>query len=87
MSAVLVKDGCMRDMHPMNGKTFGAVELRAFVDGEYKIITLNDNKALVVGLDAKEKGKPVNRIATAWIREISSDYVAGAALLVDRKML
>lgn len=87
MSAVLVKDGCMRDVHPMNGRKFGEIELRSFVDGDYMIVVLNEKKALVIGREAKEKGKAVNLIATGWIREISSDYVAGAALLVDREML
>lgn len=87
MSAVLVKDGCMRDVHPMNGRKFGEIELRSFVDGDFEVIRLNEKKALVVGRDAKEKGKAVNFIATAWLREVSNDYVAGAALLVDREML
>ncbi len=88
MGTVLVKDGCMMDINPMNGKGFTELELEHCLDGTPYVYLLNEKKALVFGALAKEKGKPVNHIATAWIRDVDpSDYVCGPAILVDRKLL
>lgn len=85
--SVLCKDGCFRDIRPMNGERFTEIELRSYVDGEPEIIVLNSKQALVVGRDAKTRGKLINRIATYWLREISNDYVCGPVCLVERNLL
>lgn len=88
MGTILVKDGCMREIKPMNGKGFTPLELEHYLDGTPFTYLLNEKKALLFGALAKEKGKPVNHIATAWIRDVDpSDYVCGNAILVDRRLI
>ena len=84
MSAVLVKDGCMRPVVPMNGKKFTLQELQSLVDGYIEYVHLGNGKVLVVDEDGKRKGKLVNMIATSWLRtDGRCDYICGAALLAE----
>lgn len=84
MSAVLVKDGCFIPKVPMNGKKFTLLELQGFVDGYVEYVYLSNNKVLVVDEDGKVKGKPVNMVATGWLRtDGRDDYVCGPALLAE----
>lgn len=88
MSDILVTvSGCFREIKPMNGEYYGEVELRHYVGEERESVVLgNKEKALIFDLDGKMKGKLPNRLATAWYREIEkSDWIAGDAILVDRK--
>ena len=88
MGTTLVKDGCMREIKPMNGEGFTPLEIEHYLDGIPFTYVLNEKKALLVGALAKEKGKSVNAIATSWIREVDpSDYVCGPAILIDRKLI
>ena len=88
MGTILVKDGCMREIKPMNGEGFTPLEIESYLDGIPFTYVLNEKKALLVGALAKEKGKPVNNVATSWIREVDpSDYVCGPAILIDRKLI
>lgn len=88
MGTILVKDGCMREIKPMNGEFFTSFEIEHYLEGAPFAYVLNDKKALLVGVLAKEKGKTVNAVATSWIREVDpSDYVCGPAILIDRKLI
>ncbi len=88
MSDILVTvSGCFREIKPMNGEYYGEIELRHYVGEEREnVVVGNKEKVLIFDLDGKVKGRLPNRIATAWYREIEkSDWIAGDAILVDRK--
>lgn len=88
MSAVLVKDGCLRPVVPMNGKKFSLTELQGLVDGYIEYVYLGNGKVLVVDEDGKRKGKPVNMIATGWLRSDGrNDYICGPALLATEEQV
>lgn len=88
MSDILVTvSGCFREIKPMNGEYYGEIELRHYVGDEREnVVVGNKEKVLIFDLDGKVKGKLPNRLATSWYREIEkSDWIAGDAILVDRK--
>lgn len=88
MSDILVTvSGGFRDIKPMNGEYYGEIELRHYVGIEREnVVVGNKEKVLIFDLEGKMKGKLPNRIATSWYREIEkSDWIAGDAILVDRK--
>ena len=86
MSDVLVKDGCMSPIKPMNGRDYSLLELQTYVDGDVEFVYFENGKILVVDEDGKLKGKPVNHIATGWLNVAGyHDYICGSALLVDGK--
>lgn len=88
MSDILVTvGGCFREIKPMNGEYYGEIELRHYVGEERKSVVVgNKEKVLIFDLDGKMKGRLPNRVATSWYREIDkSDWIAGDAILVERK--
>ena len=88
MSDILVTvGGCFREIKPMNGEYYGEIELWHYVGEERgNVVVGNKEKVLIFDLEGKMKGKLPNRVATSWYREIEkSDWIAGDAILVDRK--
>lgn len=85
MSDVLVTTcGKMIDIAPMNGSDYNLCELNAYVGVFVETVRLGD-KLLVVDEEGKQKGKPVNRIATGWLQTSGiADYIVGDAMLIDR---
>lgn len=87
MSDVMVKDGCIRPIGPMNGKTYTEVELQGLVDGYTAKVDLG-TRWLVFDEDAKTKGKLVNRIGTGWLRGVDEGgYLCGVVLLIGKERL
>lgn len=85
MSDVMVKDGCIRPIVPMNGRDYTLFELQQLVDGNIELVDLG-KKYLVLDEEGKLKGKPVNLIATGWLQQEGiHDYAVGTALLIDKK--
>ena len=82
---VMVKDGCLLPLHPMNGKRYTRFELECRVDGPLDWYDIG-SKWVVVDANAKTKGKLINRVATYWIRSVEEDgYVCGTALLINKE--
>lgn len=85
MSDVLVKDGCMRPISPMNGRRYTLVELQGLVDGYIEVVDLGE-KWLVFDEDGKVKGKLVNSIGTGWLRTVDAGgYLCGTVLLIGKE--
>lgn len=81
---LLVKDGCMRPIKPMNGRHYTLTELQTYVGGYVQTLKVGNGKLLVIDEEGKLKGKLPNRIATGWIlREGYQDFIVGTALLID----
>ena len=71
----------------MNGVAFSQLEFRHYV-GENRAVEKFGKKALIYDADGKEKGKPVNHIATGWlVMDGIQDYICGDAVLVDRDQI
>lgn len=87
MSDVMVKDGCMRPIKPMNGRCYTLLELQQLVGGIIELVDLG-KKYLVLDEEGKLKGKMVNLIATGWLQQEGiHDFAVGTALLIDKKHL
>lgn len=85
MSDVMVKDGCMRPIKPMNGRCYTLLEMQQLVDGNIELVDLG-KKYLVLDEEGKLKGKIPNRIATGWLQQEGiHDFAVGTALLIDKK--
>lgn len=81
---VMIKDGCMRSIKPMNGTHYTMLELESMVGGNVEFLRLSKGWVLAIDQDGKMKGRLPNRIATGFIlRDGYQDFIAGTALLID----
>lgn len=81
---VLVSNGVLKPIKPMNGQYYTLQELQHYVGGYIETLTFSNGKVLVFDEEGKLKGRPVNRIATAWITlDGLCDFIAGDAVLID----
>lgn len=81
---VLVRNGVLKPIKPMNGQHYTLQELQHYVGGNIETLTFANGKVLVFDEDGKLKGRPVNRIATAWINlDGRCNFIAGDAVLID----
>lgn len=87
MSDVLVtSSGTMRDIEPMNGEYYKLRELQHYVGGYIETVNVGNGKVLIMDEEGKLKGKLPNKIATGWLlTEGINDWIAGDAILIDRK--
>ena len=87
MSDVLAKcTGTLQPIRPMNGGSYTLTEMQHYVGGYIETVSLGSGKVLIVDEEGKLKGKLPNRIATGWLQvEGINDWVAGDAMLIDRK--
>lgn len=87
MGDVLVtSSGTMREIGPKNGKHYTLRELQHYVGGYIERVNVGNGKALIMDEEGKLKGKLPNKIATGWLlTEGINDWIAGDAILVDRK--
>ena len=87
MSDVLAKcTGTLQPIRPMNGESYTLTEMQHYVGGYIETVNVGNGKVLVVDEEGKLKGKLPNRIATGWLQEEGiRDWVAGDAMLIDRK--
>lgn len=70
----------------MNGESYTLQELQHYVGGHIETVNVGNGKVLIVDDEGKQKEKLPNRIATGWLRvEGIHDWVAGDAMLIDRK--
>lgn len=87
MSDVMVKDGCIVPIVPMNGREYTLFELQQLVDGNIELVDLG-KKYLVLDEEGKLKGKMPNAIATGWLQQEGiHDFAVGTALLIDKKRI
>lgn len=89
MSDVLVKcTGTLQPIRPMNGESYTLLEMQHYVGGYIETVNMGNGKVLIVDEEGKLKGKLPNRIATGWLQvEGIHDFVAGDAMLIDRKRI
>lgn len=87
MGDVLAKrTGTLQPISPMNGESYTLTEMQHYVGGYVETVNVGNGKVLIVDEEGKLKGKLPNRIATGWLQEEGiHDYVAGDAMLIDRK--
>lgn len=87
MSDVLAKcTGILQPIRPMNGEYYTLQEMQHYVGGYIETVHVCNGKVLIVDEEGKLKGKLPNRIATGWLQvEGIHDWVAGDAMLIDRK--
>lgn len=87
MSDVLAKcTGTLQPIRPLNGESYTLTEMQHYVGGYIETVNLGNGKVLIIDEEGKLKGKLPNRIATGWLQvEGIHDYVAGDAMLIDRK--
>ena len=87
MGDVLAKcTGTLQPIRPMNGESYTLTEMQHYVGGYIETVNVGNGKVLIVDEEGKLKGKLPNMIATGWLQvEGIHDYVAGDAMLIDRK--
>lgn len=79
---ILIKDGTMRPIAPMNGRDYTLWEMQNFVEGYIETLRVG-KKILVVNEEGKVLGLPINKVATDIIvNDGYSDYICGPAMLI-----
>lgn len=87
MGDVLIKDGVMRPISPMNGRTYTLQEMQQYVGGYIETVVVG-KKVMVMDEEGKLKNKLPNHIATGMlIRAGHNDWVAGDVMLIDRNRI
>lgn len=87
--AVLNLDGRVSYVEITNKEMLLAT-LQSIVGGYIEVLTLTEDKVLIMNEDGKLEGLPVNKTATGLLRIAyrgSNDMIAGTAVLMDRKDL
>jgi hypothetical protein len=81
-------DGTQKPVAPKNKKHFSLKELKAIIGGHPGIIFLNDSQIMVVNVDGKPEGLPLNVRATEIIRKHgSTDTIVGDALVAPSQFI
>lgn len=83
MSDILIKDGTMRPIAPMNGTDYSLKEMQNYVGGPIETLRVG-KKLMVVNEEGKLRNMIPNKVATDMIiMDGYSDYVCGPAMLIE----
>jgi len=86
MATLISVDGKTQFVEPKNKGVFDLEELQAFVGGRIEFVTLDETRSLCVNEEGKLLDLPLNQLATAFASPyLRNDYIAGPALVLDRK--
>lgn len=78
--------GMLKEIKPMNGESYTLTEMQHYVGGYIERVNVGNGKVLIMDKEGKLKRKLPNRIATGWLQvEGIHDWIAGDAMLIDRK--
>lgn len=79
---ILIKDGVMRPIAPMNGTDYSLTEMQNYVGGYIETLRVG-KKIMVVNEVGKVRNMPINKVATDIIvNDGYSDYICGPAMLI-----
>ena len=80
MATIIKADGRKIETQPKNGRDFKLEELKKIVGGYIEIVTLSDNKIMVINEEGKVNGLPINIIATQLF---GYDIIVGDVLVCN----
>lgn len=89
MAKIYKASGEVVNVSPKNGKDFKLEELQEIVGGFIEVVTLSDNKIMVVNEEGKIEGLPKNHKATEILNANTDpmfefiDYIVGDALICN----
>lgn len=79
---ILIEDGVMRPIAPMNGRDYSLREMQTYVGGDIETLRVGE-KIMVVNEGGKILNMLPNKVATDIIvNDGYSDYICGPAMLI-----
>ena len=87
-SYVITPYGRIKEVNPKNGTDFELSELQEYVEGYIEIVSLKDNRVMVVNENGHLEEKPFNAKATEIIGKAGlNDVVVGSVLVCDKSLI
>lgn len=85
MGLLLLTDTTQREVHPAQGNTFTLAELQGYVDGYIEVLSISEDKLMIVNEDGNALGLETNLAACAympWIIDFD-DEIVGNVLIIN----
>jgi hypothetical protein len=83
MAKLYTTQGEIKEVKPVNGKTFTLKELQDYVGGYVELTLTHDDKEMYINEDGKINGLPYNQLAPREFCNNANDVIVGDAIVCD----
>jgi hypothetical protein len=85
MAQIIKETGIIQEVEPANGQDFTLEECQSIAGGDSEVITLDDDRLMILAEEGKIMKFPFNRLATNLARTVirDDDYIVGDVLVCE----